>query len=729
MAEGKPRVAILGGGVGAMTAAYYLSGPGWRDRFESITVFQLGWRLGGKGASGRGANARIEEHGLHVWFGFYENAFRLLSGCYEELGRPSTAPLADIEHAFEPASLFVVMEERPEGWTPWAASVPTNELHPWDPGPRRLPTASEYLKLALVGARDAIRAGIARHHSVPGLVLAPVDDATIAPVLRIRPLPASFGWSEMIRRSSRVWGRLRPQLLLVVQLFLAAAVALAEWLDADPSRHRRLQHRGLLRLVDGAARTLQRHMEHAESSSDVNRRSLLVADLLLSCVRGALRDGLVGHPSGFDAIDHLDFRRWLLRSGARPETVRSGFVKAIAYDSVFAYRDGVPSAPAISAATALRGLARLFFTYRGAVAWKMQAGMGDVVFGPLFDVLQERGVRFEFFHRVDAVRLSEDGKRVASIEIGVQADVLDQAKGYCPLVDIGGLPCWPAEPDISQLRIEGEPPSAADFESFWSTRPDARSIVLHDGVDFDIAVLGISLGALPFLCGDLIARDERWARMVEGIPTIQTEAFQLWLRTDLDELGCSWREGTVSGYVEPFDTYADMSHLIEREAWSGEVRGIAYFCSAMRTPPGAVPRGDPTYPESQARTVYEAAQRFLDRDAPSLWPRGCHRYPAGFRWEHLADPSGASGTDRLRSQFFRANIDPSERYVLSVPGSAKLRLHPGDSGFENLFLAGDWTENGLNVGCVEAAVTSGMLAANAICGVPALTEIVGHDHP
>ena len=29
--------------------------------------------------------------------------------------------------------------------------------------------------------------------------------------------------------------------------------------------------------------------------------------------------------------------------------------------------------------------------------------MGDVVFAPYYEVLRRRGVRFEFFHRVDAV--------------------------------------------------------------------------------------------------------------------------------------------------------------------------------------------------------------------------------------------------------------------------------------------------------------------------------------
>src|SRR5687768_7998621 len=83
----KPReVAVLGGGIGALTVALALSDSDRRARYN-VTVYQLGWRLGGKGASGRNAEygQRIEEHGIHVWFGFYENAFKLLGSCYDAL--------------------------------------------------------------------------------------------------------------------------------------------------------------------------------------------------------------------------------------------------------------------------------------------------------------------------------------------------------------------------------------------------------------------------------------------------------------------------------------------------------------------------------------------------------------------------------------------------------------------------------------------------------------------
>jgi uncharacterized protein with NAD-binding domain and iron-sulfur cluster len=69
--------------------------------------------------------------------------------------------------------------------------------------------------------------------------------------------------------------------------------------------------------------------------------------------------------------------------------------------------------------------------------------------------------------------------------------------------------------------------------------------------------------------------------------------------------------------------------------------------------------------------------------------------------------------------------------VQSPPGSLSARISPLDPSVENMTVAGDWTANGLDAGCVEAAVMSGMLAAYAISGKPddGLDAIVGYDHP
>src|SRR5262249_34868038 len=131
---GSLKIAIVGGGCAAMAAAFELSHPRHGGRYE-ITVYQMGFRLGGKGASGRGPADRIEEHGLHLWMGFYENAFRMMRECYAELGRdPRTCPIAAFQDAFAPAPDVGVAERSREGrWAPWIAHFPPGHGWPGDP--------------------------------------------------------------------------------------------------------------------------------------------------------------------------------------------------------------------------------------------------------------------------------------------------------------------------------------------------------------------------------------------------------------------------------------------------------------------------------------------------------------------------------------------------------------------------------------------------------------------
>jgi uncharacterized protein with NAD-binding domain and iron-sulfur cluster len=353
--------------------------------------------------------------------------------------------------------------------------------------------------------------------------------------------------------------------------------------------------------------------------------------------------------------------------------------------------------------------------------------MGDVVFAPLYQVLRQRGVRFEFFHRVDSVGLSPDGSRVGEIRLTRQVDLADPAQPYDPLITVEGLDCWPSEPRWEQV-VRPDQVGPEDLESFWSTEAEAGTVVLRDGADFDVAVLGIGVGALHTVCGDLVAHSSAWKAMVEGLETVWTQGLQLWLSRTPEELGDVAPGAVTGGFTEPFDTYADMPQLIPRESWGARVKGIAYFCNAMLTPPGLPDPAEVGVRERADHEVFLAAVRFLDGEVESLLPHAGHRYPPGFRWELLVGDDNSTGSRRLATQYWRANVDPSDRYVQSLPGTGHLRMRPGESGFANLYLAGDWTDCGLNAGCVEAAVTSGLLASNAICGKPSLDRIVGHDH-
>ena len=54
-------LAIIGGGAASVAAAFELTRPQHRGKYR-VSVYQMGWRLGGKGASGRGPADRIERH-------------------------------------------------------------------------------------------------------------------------------------------------------------------------------------------------------------------------------------------------------------------------------------------------------------------------------------------------------------------------------------------------------------------------------------------------------------------------------------------------------------------------------------------------------------------------------------------------------------------------------------------------------------------------------------------
>src|SRR5262245_27947971 len=223
--------------------------------------------------------------------------------------------------------------------------------------------------------------------------------------------------------------------------------------------------------------------------------------------------------------------------------------------------------------------------------------------------------------------------------------------------------------------------------------------------------------------------------MVENVKTVATQSFQLWLEQDFESLGWEGPPVALSGFVEPYDTWADMTHLASAEGLHPQARGIAYFCSVLRT--GLIPpRAELEHPARERARAKRHAIDFLNRDVVHLWPKAVSA-PGTFRWELLADPNAsprAASTEpaderRFDSQFWVANVNPSDRYVLSLPGSLRYRISPLDNTYDNLTLAGDWTDCGFNFGCVEAAVMSGRLAAHAISLRPRLEDIVGYDHP
>ena len=685
-AEDRPtRVAIVGGGCAALSAAFELTQPAQQGRFE-VTVYQMGWRLGGKGASSRGVAGRIEEHGLHLWLGFYENAFRQMRQCYHALKRdPTECPITEFDEAFFPDPVVSVAEHDVLGnWDVWSLEFPKVAGEPGLPG------------------ADVYNPGSYVERLV-GILLAAVKS------LDSGPSPSTLTPAE--DRDSLL--AKADEALAIGQLVGLSGIALALELAQNLLRFSGTEIERVLPRLLKRAHSLAHQQIDLLSLSDKRLRRLLGAiDVMLATLRGVYRFGLFTDVRGFDAIDDFEFMDWLKFNGARSSSIEAASIRASLYDLTFAYRDGNPSEPAFAAGVALRCAFRWFFSYRGAMFWKMAAGMGDIVFAPLYEVLRERGVRFEFFHRLRNVELAADssGRHVSAMLFDVQAEVRDGT--YEPLVEVKGLPVWPDKPLFDQLERIADPDLNFESEDPGGAVGQKR---LQVNRDFDLVVMGVSMASLKNSCAALAEDSEAWRAMFDQMTTVATQSAQLWMRPTIRQLGYNEPKGNLSGFVTPFDTWADMSHLAELEAWPEPPGSIAYFCSVL--------------PEEECADgpagVRENARRFIGGELRKLWPRLDAIAPGNL----FVQADGGLGEGCLESQYFRANAHGSERYVQTLPGSTRFRISPLDRTYDNLTVAGDWTANGLNAGCVEAAVMSGMLASHALSGFPALEEIVGYDHP
>ena len=143
---------------------------------------------------------------------------------------------------------------------------------------------------------------------------------------------------------------------------------------------------------------------------------------------------------------------------------------------------------------------------------------------------------------------------------------------------------------------------------------------------------------------------------------------------------------------------------------------MAILCGPMGSASFIPPRSDHDFPARMKAAVGSDGLTFLS-NAQVLWPNLFTNKQ--FDWSKLRAPAGSEGADRYKAQFWGANINPSDRYVLTEVGTSRYRLAPNSSGFDNLVLAGDWTDYGFNLGCFEGAVISGQLAANAVIGATA----------
>lgn len=704
------KIAVLGGGIGSLSAVLEItSDPDWRQKYD-ITVYQMGWRLGGKGASGRNRSMhdRIEEHGIHLWMGFYENAFRVIRRVYDEAHQNNlmpTSPFTDVTKAFSPMRYTPLMEEYSGQWQVWNVNWPGSDDFPGKDelfANKELPPDPWWFV-----------------HKIIGFVIGQLDQHREKHKLLVELYEFGIGeLADAVGNMPELANHAVPQ---QPHTLLHRVLAYAGTMHVDVKLHKADDHKSIAGwLREFLDKLLGLVMHQLEKDAEL-RHLIIIVETALCMVIGILADDLVH--KGYLSIDDEDFIEWLARHGCRH--ARSPLTIGM-YDACFGYQDGDQDKMRMAAGTTLYGALRLMFTYTGALMWWMSAGMGETIFSPIYLVLRNRGVKFEFFHKVTNLGLSPDGKLIDHIDIQVQATIKGGGE-YQPLfTGSDGIPVWPTEPDWTQLEEADaiQQCKNPNLESWWTdwqgALPPANPKTLRLGQDFDLVIYGISLGAHKYLCQELIAASKGWADMVGNLETVRTQGLQLWMNQNLADAGWPNARGIGCGWAEPFDTWSDMSHLIPRETWpaSANVQQIAYFCNVIPDDPAA-PFTDPSYPEAQRQRVKNYARGFLDQNCGLIWPKTRDsKNPSQFDDSTLVNCALDPTIANFDTQFFRVNIDPTELYCLSLPGTTRFRLPPGDSGFQNLFLAGDWTLTDLNLGCIEATVISGMLASKAICGKP-----------
>jgi uncharacterized protein with NAD-binding domain and iron-sulfur cluster len=502
---------------------------------------------------------------------------------------------------------------------------------------------------------------------------------------------------------------------------LALASVVGERLKSDVESVRRTAEADMLELL-GAFRRLAKDHHDSGGLAQGLRRALVLANLGTCMLLGILENGCLW--DGLEVLDKYEFRDFLAQ---QDEWAANNAIVTALYEYIFAYQNGSRQKPSVSACSAVQGLFRLFFTYKGAFFFKSVVGMGDTICTPIYQLLKQRGVKFEFFHKVMGLEPTADGS-IGTIWIDQQVALVDGRDEYDPLIPVKGFDCWPSTPLWEQIK-DGKVLAAAgyNFENAYGPPsppqpPPVARLSLRLGQDFDKVILGIPVGALRDICEPLTRENPAWADMIDNLATVRTQAVQLWLDCDVTKLGGPYVTpvvppllGTTGPIVTtckpPLDTYSDMSQLLPAEAWATPAPlSIAYFCAIM---------DDAEAPNDEhlaAERVKQQARDWMTSWLDTLWT--IIGNGDDFRWDLLHSPRDAVGPARLDDQFWRANINPTERYVLSLPGTLSHRMEPGGSGYANLYLAGDWTKVAeINAGCVEVAVMSGLAAASALSGV------------
>lgn len=704
------KIVIVGAGPSGLATAFALTDqPGWQERY-SIDMYQLGWRVGGKCATGRNpdANERLQEHGIHVFGNMYFNTLQMVQKVFTEVQWDPRDLHWPIEEAFEKSVVTWNTEYFDHTWHPYLGYFPMSDGDPWTvPGGK-------------VGTETIVQNVLFLVSQHLGLMIETHEKA-------------HGSWWH------RLWHRAEQKFADLLEGWLKDVVDQLERESTNPHQPDRAAHSAVMNMLDGLVDVL--HWWVDQDPSNVQRReSFTQIDLVVTAMRGAFTDEIFAED--IDRIDCYNYREWLIHHGLTDYTQVASLPQGLP-NTALSYDHGDTTAiPTMSAAAFMTFFLRQLVG-AGAGAYFFKEGTGETIMKPLFRLLEQRGVRFHFFHKLTEVEVDPADTVVRALHFDVQATV--KGDRYEPLRPKrgSGEPVWPDRPNYEQLeegdRLRDE---HIDLESWWTPWKAVGTRTLHLGADFDQVVLATPVATLPYTCQQILehpATRDTWQPMVANVRTAATQAVQIWLKEPTSTLGWT-TDGTVlptdrhvgGVYGQELTSSCDFSDLVEFEDWPDDntPKGLVYFIGALPDPEVIPDFDDHTYPHRMRERVRWSTVQFL-RNVDGLFPstQGNEIDPRSLNFDLLAQHDGGTrrGVNQFDTQYWRANIDPNERYTLSVADTVQHRLRAWESGIDNLVLAGDWTYTGFNVGSFEGSVMSGKLASLTLTGAPTLDQVMGFD--
>jgi len=280
---------------------------------------------------------------------------------------------------------------------------------------------------------------------------------------------------------------------------------------------------------------------------------------------------------------------------------------------------------------------------------------------------------------------------------------------YRPLVTIGQVPCWRSEPDASQLASP-VPIAGKDPYSDAVHDQDGADLVLRDGADFDVVIC-----ALPAPVTAHVLRGHSGHPVlsrIQSVPTVSTLHTQLWFRDDTRALGWKWTSRVLGSFRQPLNSMLQEDALLGIEQWSSpKPRGLLYL-SGPFGPGWSTDSESLAERASAANAAFAQAKAFTEDELGKALTAA--RDPGTGKLDLTRLHAPWTPGDPMKDQYVRANVDRSSRYTLIEPGTIDDRPVPAPPGLVNLRFAGDWTKNGVDVPCMEATVTSALMAVRSL---------------